>query len=476
MSKDKSHDNAPVRYDLVVIGSGPGGYVCAIRAAQLGLRVACVEKDETLGGTCLNVGCIPSKALLESSERYAATQHDLAVHGVEVGKVKLDLGRMMERKRGIVGELVGGIPVLFKKNRVTDVRGLGRVKDAETVIVKGADGERELKTDAIVIATGSEPAPLRGVDFDGKHVVSSTEALCFEAVPEHLVVVGAGVIGLELGSVWLRLGSKVTVLEYLDAILPGTDVEIAKMARKVFTEQGMEFVTGAAVQSAKISKKRVRVGYKERASGEEKTVECDRVLVAIGRRAFTDGLGCDEAGIERDERGRIKVGPDYQTSVAGIFAIGDVIAGPMLAHKASDEGLAIAELLAGGQGHVTYDAIPGVIYTHPEIASVGRTQEQLEEAGVPFKRGRFKYNHNGRAMGLGERTGLVKILAHAETDRVLGAHILGVHAGDLIAEIVLAIEMGASAEDVARTCHAHPTLSEIVREAALDVDRRSIHQ
>jgi dihydrolipoamide dehydrogenase len=472
MSKDKES----IRYDLVVIGSGPGGYVCAIRAAQLGLKVACVEKDETLGGTCLNVGCIPSKALLESSERYAAAQHDLGVHGVEVGKVKLDLGRMMERKRGIVGELVGGIPVLFKKNKIADVRGLGRVKDAETVLVTGADGERELKTDAIVIATGSEPAPLRGVDFDGKHVVSSTEALCFDAVPEHLVVVGAGVIGLELGSVWLRLGAKVTVLEYLDEILPGTDLELAKMARKVFTEQGMEFVTGAAVGSAKVAKKRVSVGYTERAGGAEKTVDCDRVLVAIGRRAFTDGLGCDVAGIERDERGRIKVGADYQTSVAGVFAIGDVIAGPMLAHKASDEGLAIAELLAGGQGHVTYDAIPGVIYTHPEIASVGRTQEQLEEAGVPFKRGRFKYNHNGRAMGLGERTGLVKILAHAETDRVLGAHILGVHAGDLIAEIVLAIEMGASAEDVARTCHAHPTLSEIVREAALDVDRRSIHQ
>ncbi len=472
MSKDKEQ----IRYDLVVIGSGPGGYVCAIRAAQLGLKVACVEKDEALGGTCLNVGCIPSKALLESSARYAATQHDLSVHGVEVGKVKLDLGRMMERKRGIVAELVGGIPMLFKKNKIADVRGLGRVKDAETVIVTGAGGERELKTDAIVIATGSEPAPLRGVDFDGERVVSSTEALSFEAVPERLVVVGAGVIGLELGSVWLRLGSKVTVLEYLDEILPGTDVEIAKMARKVFAEQGMEFVTGAAVGSAKITKKRVSVGYKERAGGAEKTVECDRVLVAIGRRAFTDGLGCEEAGIARDERGRIKVGADYQTSVAGVFAIGDVIAGPMLAHKASDEGIAVAELLAGGQGHVTYDAIPGVIYTHPEIASVGRTQEQLEEAGVPFKRGRFRYNHNGRAMGLGERTGLVKILAHAETDRVLGAHILGVQAGDLIAEIVLAIEMGASAEDVARTCHAHPTLAEIVREAALDVDRRSIHQ
>ncbi|MEZ4268028.1 MAG: dihydrolipoyl dehydrogenase [Myxococcota bacterium] len=472
MSKDKEN----VRYDLVIIGSGPAGYVCAIRAAQLGLKVACVEKDKTLGGTCLNVGCIPSKALLESSERYAAVQHDFAAHGVEVGKVKLDLGRMMERKRGIVDELVGGIPMLFKKNRIADVRGHGRVKDAETVVVTGEGGERELKTDAIVIATGSEPAPLRGVDFDGKHIVSSTEALCFDAVPEHLVVVGAGVIGLELGSVWRRLGSKVTVLEYLDEILPGTDLELAKMARKVFTEQGIEFVTGAAVHTAKIAKKRVSVGYKEKAGGAEKTVDCDRVLVAIGRRAFTDGLGCDEAGIERDERGRVKVGADYQSSLPGVFAIGDVIAGPMLAHKASDEGLAVAELLAGGQGHVTYDAIPGIIYTHPEIASVGRTQEQLDEAGVPYNRGRYKYNHNGRAMGLGERTGVVKILAHAETDRILGAHILGVHAGDLIAEIALAIEMGASAEDLARTVHAHPTLSEIVREAAMDVDRRSIHQ
>jgi dihydrolipoamide dehydrogenase len=470
----KSKDD--VRYDLVVIGSGPAGYVCAIRAAQLGLKVACVEKDKTLGGTCLNVGCIPSKALLESSERYAAVGHDMAAHGVVVGKVSLDLERMMERKRAIVGELVGGIPMLFKKNRVVDVRGVGRIKDAETVVVAGEDGERELKTDAIVIATGSEPAPLRGVEFDGKLVVSSTEALSFDAVPEHLVVVGAGVIGLELGSVWRRLGSQVTVIEYLDEILPGTDLEIAKLAKKAFSEQGIAFVMGAAVHSAKVAKKRVTVGYKERAGGAEQSLVCDRVLVAIGRRAFTDGLGCDEAGIARDERGRIRVGADYQTSVAGVFAVGDVIAGPMLAHKASDEGIAVAELLAGGQGHVTYDAIPGVIYTHPEIASVGRTQEQLEAEGVPFKRGRCKFGHNGRAMALGERAGLVKILAHAETDRLLGAHVIGVHAGDLITELVLAIEMGASAEDLARTVHAHPTLSEIVREAALDIDRRSIHQ
>ncbi|MCB9786039.1 MAG: dihydrolipoyl dehydrogenase [Deltaproteobacteria bacterium] len=464
------------RYDLIVIGSGPGGYVCAIRAAQLGLRVACVEKDKTLGGTCLNVGCIPSKALLESSERYAAVEHALGEHGVEVGKVRLDLAKMMERKRGIVDDLVSGIPMLFKKNRVVDVRGHGRIDGAGTVVVTGEDGERTLSADAIVIATGSEPAPLRGVDFDGERVVTSTEALSFEEVPGHLVVVGAGVIGLELGSVWRRLGSKVTVLEYLEEILPGTDAEIAKLARKVFTDQGIEIVTGAAVQSAKVSRKKVTVGWKEREGGAERTVSCDRVLVAVGRRPFTDGLGCDEAGIERDERGRIRVGEDYQTSLDGVYAIGDVIAGPMLAHKASDEGIAIAELLAGQQGHVTYDAIPSVIYTHPEIASVGRTQEQLEEAGVAFKRGRYKFNHNGRAMALGDRTGLVKILAHAETGRILGAHVLGARAGDLIAEIVLAIEMGATAEDVARTVHAHPTLSEIVREAVLDVDRRSIHQ
>lgn len=463
------------RYDLVVIGSGPGGYVCAIRAAQLGLRVACVEKDPTFGGTCLNVGCIPSKALLESTERYAMLQHDAAEHGLQVQGLTFDLGQMMARKSAIVEQLTGGIAQLFAKHGIDGVRGLGTLRDGNTVDVATDDGPRTLHTDAIVIATGSSPAPLRGVDLDGDRIGTSTEALSWSEVPEHLVVIGAGVIGLELGSVWGRLGARVTVLEYLDRILPGTDDDVAREAKRALADQGMAFVLGARVTSAQLQGTQVTVGWDD-AEGISHTLEADRVLVAIGRRPHTDGLGCDAAGVALDERGRVVVDDDFQTSVSGVFAIGDVIRGPMLAHKAEDEGIAVAELIAGGEGHVTYAAIPSIVYTHPEVASVGRTEAQLKDAGVPYNKGRFRYGSNGRALALGEPRGFVKFLAHAETDRVLGCHIVGARAGDLIAEVALAVEFGASAEDIARSVHAHPTLAEIVREAALDVARRAIHK
>ncbi|MCB9735668.1 MAG: dihydrolipoyl dehydrogenase [Deltaproteobacteria bacterium] len=464
------------RYDVVVIGSGPGGYVCAIRAAQLGLRTACVEVYPTRGGTCLNVGCIPSKALLESSERVAALEHGLAEHGVSVEGVSFDLAAMMKRKDDIVGKLTGGVAQLLKKNKIASITGRGRIVDANTVVVTKEDGaEERLATDAIVIATGSKPSPLPGVEVDKDRVVDSTGALALPEVPKHLVLIGAGVIGLELGSVWARLGAKVTVLEYLDRILPGVDGEIAKAAQKVLAAQGLEFVLGARVQKAEVDGAEVTVTWKD-AEGGEHSVVGDRVLLAVGRRPYTEGLGCAEAGVELDKRGRVVVDGDYQTSVPGIFAIGDVIAGPMLAHKAEDEGIAVAENLAGHAGHVNYAAIPSIVYTHPEIAGVGKTEEELEAEGVPYEKGRFRFGPNGRAMALGETEGLVKVLAHKETDRILGCHILGARAGDLIAEVAVAIELGASAEDLARSVHAHPTLSEIVREAALDVARRALHK
>ena len=469
------------RYDVVVIGSGPGGYVCAIRCAQLGLRVACVERYPARGGTCLNVGCIPSKALLESSERYYAALHSSAAHGVVISGVTFDLGVMMQRKLDVVAQLTGGVAALLAKHKIASLTGRGRIVRegaALAVAVTADDGtEQALATDAIVIATGSRPTPLRGVEFDGDRVVDSTGALSFPAVPEHLVLIGAGVIGLELGSVWRRLGARVTVLEYLDRVLPGVDGEIAKLAQKALTAQGFEFVLGARVTGAHVAGAAVTVSWQDAAGAAHELVG-DRVLCAVGRRPYTDGLGCEQAGVALDERGRVAVDAAFQTSVPGIFAIGDVIRGAMLAHKAEDEGIAVAELLAvaGGDGHVNYDAVPSVVYTHPEIASVGKTEEELVAAGVPFTRGRFRYAANGRALALGEPDGLVKILAHAETDRILGGHIIGARAGDLIAELALAIEFGASAEDIARSCHAHPTLAEIVREAALDVDRRAIHK
>ncbi|PKN55610.1 MAG: dihydrolipoyl dehydrogenase [Deltaproteobacteria bacterium HGW-Deltaproteobacteria-14] len=467
------------RYDVVVIGSGPGGYVCAIRCAQLGLKTACVERYPTRGGTCLNVGCIPSKALLESSERYHDALHGLEAHGVTSSSVSFDLDAMMQRKRAIVDQLTGGVATLLARNKIDSITGRGRlVSDgaSHAVAVVAEDGsERRITADAVVIATGSKPTPLRGVDFDGDRIVDSTGALSFSEVPEHLVLIGAGVIGLELGSVWRRLGARVTVLEYLDRVLPGIDGEIAKQAKKVLARQGLEFSLGARVTGARVDGDAVTVTWLDAAGGEHAVVG-DRVLCAVGRRPYTDGLGCVEAGVALDERGRIEVDGSFQTTAPGIFAIGDVIRGAMLAHKAEDEGIAVAEILAGGAGHVNYDAVPSIVYTHPEIAAVGRTEEELKAAGVPYTAGRFRYAANGRAMALGETDGLVKILAHAETDRVLGCHIIGARAGDLIAEAALAIELGASAEDVARSCHAHPTLAEVLREAALDVAKRAIHK
>ena len=467
------------RYDVVVIGSGPGGYVCAIRCAQLGLRTACVERYPTRGGTCLNVGCIPSKALLESSERYHDALHSLEAHGVTVGAVSFDLGAMMQRKKGIVEQLTAGVASLFERNKITSITGRGRIVSdgaSHKVAVTAEDGSEQLiAADAVVIATGSKPTPLRGVAFDGDRIVDSTGALSFPEVPEHLVLIGAGVIGLELGSVWRRLGARVTVLEYLDRVLPGIDGEIAKQAKKILTQQGFEFVLGARVTGARVDGDAVTVSWTDAESGEHEVVG-DRVLCAVGRRPYTEGLGCAEAGVTVDDRGRIAVDASFQTSAPGIFAIGDVVRGAMLAHKAEDEGIAVAEILAGGAGHVNYDAIPAIVYTHPEVAGVGRTEEELKADGVPYTKGRFRYAANGRAMALGETDGLVKILAHAETDRILGCHIIGARAGDLIAEAALAIELGASAEDVARSCHAHPTLAEVLREAALDVAKRAIHK
>ncbi|MBL8783763.1 MAG: dihydrolipoyl dehydrogenase [Deltaproteobacteria bacterium] len=469
------------RYDVVIIGSGPGGYVCAIRAAQLGLKTACVEKDKTLGGTCLNVGCIPSKALLESSERYAATLHSLGEHGITVTGVSFDLAKMHERRKAVVGQLTGGVDLLFKKNKITRLSGLGRIDTPNAdglhrVTVTAADGtESTVETAAVVIATGSVPSDLRGITLDHERIIDSTGALELPDVPRHLVLIGAGVIGLELGSVWSRLGAKVTVLEYLDRILPGVDAEIANEAKKALEKQGLEFVLGARVEAAERQADDVVVRWRMKDDTVHEIIG-DRVLVAVGRRPFTDGVGLDEVGVLKDNRGRVIIDDEFQTNVPGIFAIGDVTRGAMLAHKAEDEGIAVAEILAGGHGHVNYDAIPSIVYTHPEVAGVGKTEEELTAAGVPFVKGKFKYGPNGRAMALGETEGLVKMLAHKDTDRILGCHIVGAHAGDLIAEVAVAIEFGASSEDLARASHAHPTLSEIVREAALDCGRRALHK
>lgn len=456
-------------FDLVVIGAGPGGYIAAIRAAQLGLSVACVEKEKALGGTCLRIGCIPSKALLESSERFEAARHDLKSHGIKVGGVELDLPAMLKRMDATVNALTKGVEGLFKKNKVTRVEGTATFKDANTVVVKGSE-ETTLKAKHIIIATGSVPSMLKGVEFDGEYIGDSTTALSYNEVPGHLVVIGGGVIGLELGSVWRRLGSKVTVLEYLDHILPGMDEDICREALKVFKKQGMEFQLGARVTAAKRGKK----GCVVSADGLD-DIACDRVLLSVGRKPNTDKLGLESIGLETDKRGCIPVNEHWQTKVENVFAIGDVIEGPMLAHKAEEEGVACVEYIATGYGHVNYDAIPNVVYTHPEIASVGKTEKQLQDAGVEYKTGRYNYIANGRARALGETTGFVKLIAHAETDRILGAHIIGARAGDLIAELAVAIEFGASAEDIARSSHAHPTLAECVKEAALAVHGRPLN-
>jgi dihydrolipoamide dehydrogenase len=457
------------QHDLVVVGAGPGGYVAAIRAAQLGLNVACIEKEKALGGTCLRIGCIPSKALLESSELYYETQHGFEEHGLSVSSVKLDLEKMLARKDRVVKSLTGGVASLFKKHNVTRYEGTAHFTGMGKIVVEGNETV-EITAKTFIIATGSKSAPLRGVEFDGDRIATSTEALSYSEVPKHLVVIGAGYIGLEMGSVWLRLGAKVTVLEYLDRILPGMDAELASEAKKVFTKQGMEFRLGSKVTAAKVKGKTCTV----ECEGAE-PIECDRVLVAVGRQPNTDGLELDTIGLTLDEKGRVPVDEHFATLVDGVYAIGDVIRGPMLAHKAEDEGIACAEYIVTGYGHVNYDAIPGVVYTQPEIASVGRTEEQLKEAGIEYRKGVFPFRANGRARALGHVDGTVKILADAGTDRVLGVHILGPRAGDLIAEAAVAIEFGASSEDIARSSHAHPTLAEAVKEAALAVDGRSIH-
>jgi dihydrolipoamide dehydrogenase len=464
-------------YDLIIIGTGPGGYVCAIRAAQLGLKTAVVEKNPTYGGTCLNIGCIPSKALLHASELFEEAGHSFAKMGIGVPAPKLDLKTMLNFKQEAIDGNVKGVDFLFKKNKIEGFKGTGRVAGPGKVEVKGADGKTEmLETKAIVIATGSAVAQLKGITIDEKRIVSSTGALTLPEVPKHLLVIGAGVIGLELGSVWRRLGAKVTVVEFLDGVLPGMDGEVRKQAQRLFEKQGMVFKLSSKVTGVDSSGKTLKATV-EPAKGEGKpeTIEADVVLVSTGRVPYTDALGLKEAGVKLDERGRVAVDHHYATSVPGIWAIGDVIAGPMLAHKAEDEGVAVAEILAGQAGHVNYDVIPAVVYTMPEIASVGKTEEELKAVGVAYNAGKFPFTANGRAKANQQTDGFVKILADAKTDRVLGVHIIGSDAGNMIAEAALAMEFGASAEDIARTCHAHPTLPEAVKEAAMAVAKRAIH-
>ena len=457
-------------YDVVVIGGGPGGYVCAIRAAQLGLKVACVEGRGALGGTCLNVGCIPSKALLHASEMVHEAETNFEKMGITAKEVSVDVAKMLAYKDDVIKANTQGIEFLFKKNKVDYVKGWGVIASATEVTV----GDQTLKTKNIVIATGSEPASLPGVEVDEQSVVTSTGGLELKATPSRLVVIGAGVIGLELGSVWARLGAKVTVIEYLDVVTPGQDGEVQKHFQRILKKQGMEFVLGAAVQGVEKQGTSLKVTYKKRKDDSEHTVEADVVLVATGRRPYTNGLGLEASGVET-ERGMVKTDAHWRTNVPGIWAIGDVIAGPMLAHKAEDEGMAVADEIAGKHGHVNYGVIPGVIYTAPEVASVGQTEEQLKEAGRKYKVGKFPFMGNGRAKANFASEGFVKLLADAETDRILGCHIIGPAAGDLIHEVCVAMEFGAAAQDLAMTCHAHPTFSEAVREAALACGDGAIH-
>jgi dihydrolipoamide dehydrogenase len=458
-------------YDLVVIGSGPAGYVCAIRAAQLGLKTAVIEKDKTFGGTCLNVGCIPSKALLHASHLFEEAGHDFAGMGIGVSKPKLDLKQMLSFKQEGVDGNVKGVDFLFKKNKIDTFKGAGKITGPGKIDVGGQTVEAK----HIVIATGSDVARLKGIEIDEKRVVSSTGALALDKVPGKLLVVGAGVIGLELGSVWRRLGAEVQVVEFLDRILPGMDGEVAKQFQRILEKQGMTFRLGSKVTGIDAKGKTLKANVEPAAGGTAESIEADVVLVAIGRVPYTEGLGLKEAGVEMDERGRVKIDDHFQTNVKGIFAIGDVVRGAMLAHKGEDEGVAVAELIAGKAGHVNYDAIPNVIYTYPEVASVGKTEEELKQAGVAYRVGKFPFTANGRAKVNRTTDGFVKILADDKTDKVLGAHIIGPDAGTMITEITIAMEFSGSAEDVARTCHPHPTLSEAVKEAALGVDKRAIH-
>lgn len=465
-------------YDLIVIGSGPGGYVCAIKAAQLGLKVAVVEKRATYGGTCLNIGCIPSKALLHASEVFHQVAHGVDALGVEVAAPKLNLEKMLAHKDATVKSNVEGVSFLFKKNKIDGIQGTGKVLGQGKVSVTNDKGEEQiLETKNIVIATGSDVAGIPGVqvDIDEKVIISSTGGIALEKVPANMIVVGGGVIGLELGSVWARLGAKVTVVEYLDTILGGMDGEVAKQFQRMLAKQGMDFKLGAKVTGVVKDGKGAKVTFEPVKGGDAVTLDADVVLIATGRKPYTDGLGLDKAGVVMDQRGRVEIDHHYQTSVTGIYAIGDVVRGPMLAHKAEDEGVAVAEILAGQAGHVNYDVIPSVVYTQPEVASVGKTEEELKAAGVAYKVGKFPFTANGRARAMLATDGFVKILADKETDRVLGGHIVGFGAGEMIHEIAVLMEFGGSSEDLGRTCHAHPTMSEAVKEAALSTFFKPIH-
>jgi dihydrolipoamide dehydrogenase len=463
-------------YDLIVIGSGPGGYVCAIRAAQLGMKTAVVEKWSTFGGTCLNIGCIPSKAMLNASELYEEAAHKFGQMGIKVGTPALDLGAMLKYKQAAVDGNVKGVDYLFKKNKIETFHGVGRLVGPGKVEVKNANGNAQvLETKNVVIATGSDAARLNGIDFDEKRVVSSTGALDLPVVPKKLLIVGAGIIGLELGSVWRRLGAEVTIVEFLDHILPGIDSEVAKQFHRILQKQGVVVRLSSKVAGIDHSGAGLKVKIEPAAGGAAETLDADVVLVAIGRVPYTDGLGLEALGVKKDNRGRILVDPHYRSNVEGVYAIGDVIAGPMLAHKAEEEGVAVAEIIAGQAGHVNYDVIPNVVYTYPEIASVGKTEEELKAAGIGYTVGKFPFTANARARVNLTTEGFVKILADAKTDRVLGVHILGPDAGNMIGEAAVAMEFGASSEDIARTCHAHPTLSEAIKESALAVAKRAIN-
>ncbi|PPJ45313.1 dihydrolipoyl dehydrogenase [Rhizobium sp. KAs_5_22] len=465
-------------YDVIIIGSGPGGYVCAVKAAQLGLKVAVVEKRATYGGTCLNIGCIPSKALLHASEMFHQAAHGMDALGVEVAAPKLNLTKMMAHKDATVKANVEGVSFLFKKNKIDGFQGTGKVVAAGKVSVTNDKGEEQiLETKNIVIATGSDVAGIPGVavEIDEKVIVSSTGGIALDQVPARMVVVGGGVIGLELGSVWLRLGAKVTVVEYLDTILGGMDGEVSKQFQRMLAKQGMEFNLGAKVTGVEKADKGAKVTFEPVKGGEAQTIDADVVLIATGRKPYTEGLGLAEAGVALDSRGRVEIDGHYRTNVAGIYAIGDVVKGPMLAHKAEDEGVALAEILAGQHGHVNYDVIPGVVYTQPEVASVGKTEEELKAAGIAYKVGKFPFTANGRGRAMLATDGFVKILADKETDRVLGGHIIGFGAGEMIHEIAVLMEFGGSSEDLGRTCHAHPTMSEAVKEAALATFFKPIH-
>ena len=463
-------------FDLVVIGGGPGGYVCAIRAAQLGLKTACVESRGALGGTCLNVGCIPSKSLLNLSENYHKAKKDFNQQGIEIAGIKLNIEKMMSNKNKSIQVLTKGVEFLFKKNKVTYIKGKGVVFSKNDVVVYGSNNSRSnIKAKNIVIATGSEVASLPGIEIDEKNIVSSTGALSFDKVPKKLAVIGGGYIGLEMGSVWSRLGSDVTVIEYLDFITPGMDREVSNEFQKILTKQGIKFKMGSKVNTVNSKGDFVTISYTDIKNSKEEKIEVDKVLVAVGRKPYTEGLNLSKVGVKLDDKGRIEVNNKLQTSVGNIYAIGDVIKGPMLAHKAEEEGIAVAEILAGQAGHVNYDVIPGVVYTSPEVATVGKTEEQLKNENLSYKVGKFPFLANSRAKVNNETDGFVKILADSKTDKVLGVHIIGPHCGDMIAEMALAMEFGASAEDIARTCHAHPTHTEAIKEAALAVDKRPIH-